>query len=176
VNDSGAKLMGDGGEGAEAPVLVSRDLARRMAAYARYLPRRVAEENESVVLEANGPTFIVGAVDPHNFLAVSNVARALHVGTNMITTTRLTRNQFRILIGIAYPSNNSTTIEPDRSDDETPSPDENRPPATAGSPHATVAWGDIDPRAATIGNESAARPTKNSRRRRAATRARTQTM
>lgn len=155
MKEPGQGLISDGEKNTdETPVLVSRDLARRMSAYARLLPRRVAEENESIVLDANGPTYIVGAVDPHNFLAVRNVARALHVGTNMITTTRLSSSQFRMLIDVAYPhEKSSVVIEPEETKQQTHEPRPHHSATTA--PHTTVPWSEIDPRAAAaINNKS----------------------
>ncbi|MEJ7617697.1 MAG: hypothetical protein WKF30_12205 [Pyrinomonadaceae bacterium] len=103
-NSGEAAQLGDGGrrETDEAPMLVSRDIARRMAEYARLLPRGVAEENDVVVIDANDAGYVVGAVDPAHFPALRNVARALRVGTKLITPTRVSRNQFEILMEIAY--------------------------------------------------------------------------
>lgn len=156
----------DGGEAArspatadDAPMLISRDVARRLAQHARLLPRHVAEENDAVVIDAHDNSYVIGAVDPENFPALRNVARALRVGTRHLAPTRVSRAHWRTLMSIAYGRDASSA--PTHSIDEEsdargatgggppPSSSARSPRAAASSaPQASVSWGDIDPRAA----------------------------
>lgn len=141
-------LLGDGEkrEADEAPMLISRDIARRIGEYAQLLPRAVAEENCAVVIDASGAGYVIGAVDPGNFPALRNIARALRVGTKMIAPTRISRYQFETLIELAYGRESSASDL--SADEERKSGGAASGKYRTASPHTSVSWQDIDPRAA----------------------------
>ena len=101
----------------------------RLAQLALLLPERDARENEALILDRSPEgTFTVGMIDPGNFLAEKNVARALGVDTSDIDAREVSRADFEQLFLTAYRSEYSAVARVGEAE-----------------PHRTVSWADINP-------------------------------
>lgn len=112
----------------------------RLAQLALLLPEKDARENEALILDRSPEgIFTVGMIDPGNFLAEKNVARALGVDTSDIDAREVSRADFEQLFLTAYRSEYSAVARVGEAE-----------------PHRTVSWGDINPEGAPTSDAAAA--------------------
>lgn len=96
-------VISDPGADETSFMLMNGEARTRLATFAKFLPLRIAEANEAILLDVDaGSKYKLGMVDTKNGARLGAIAHALRITTQEILAIPMPRPQFQHLKAIAY--------------------------------------------------------------------------